>query len=369
MKKLNLFLVLILALVLCGCGHKHEYQEEVIAPTCTEQGYTKFTCECGDTYNDKTVEAAGHKYGDWTVTKEATYTEEGEKERVCTVKACDAKETGTVERLKYPVGDVNGDGKTSAVDARMILQHVAGIKTIDDTSNLDINNDKKISAVDARVILQIVAGIVNDPIKEEQLTCFVKSFNNVKENASSVTLVTVNVYKSEEYSGTEEFREYYEAMMEEMAGEQTVNQTYTGEDISVSFPPVGATCNLSLDDVKDFYFTETETHYMVSFKVNGETNPTHSKGVGAVANIVTKEELESALKEEFGGQISAEDFNTLVQLNNRYNDVTVKATIDKATGNMIEYYVDTPFVMEINMVDILEMNMGIGTAERWTIEY
>ena len=85
MKKLNLFLVLIFMLVLCGCGHKHEYQEEVVAPTCTEQGYTKFTCECGDTYNDKTVEAAGHKYGDWTVTKEATEEEKGSKEKVCSV--------------------------------------------------------------------------------------------------------------------------------------------------------------------------------------------------------------------------------------------------------------------------------------------
>ena len=58
-----------------------------------------------------------------------------------------------------------------------------------------------------------------------------------------------------------------------------------------------------------------------------------------------------------------------MKVKSRYNDVTVKATIDKATGNMIEYYVDTPFVMEINMAGILEMNMGIGTAERWTIEY
>ena len=43
MKKLNLFLFLVLALLLCGCGHKHEYTEEVVAPTCTEGGYTKFT--------------------------------------------------------------------------------------------------------------------------------------------------------------------------------------------------------------------------------------------------------------------------------------------------------------------------------------
>ena len=58
-------------------------------------------------------------------------------------------------------GDANDDGKLSAVDARMILQHVAGIKTIEDTSNLDMNGDNKISATDARVILQVVAGIID----------------------------------------------------------------------------------------------------------------------------------------------------------------------------------------------------------------
>ena len=85
MKKLNLLLFLVLALLLCGCGHKHEYTEEVVAPTCTEGGYTKFTCECGDTYNGNEVAAAGHKYGEWVVTKESTEKEKGSKEKVCSV--------------------------------------------------------------------------------------------------------------------------------------------------------------------------------------------------------------------------------------------------------------------------------------------
>ena len=53
------------------------------------------------------------------------------------------------------IGDANGDDKLSAVDARMILQHVANVKPIEDTSNLDVSQDGKISAVDARIILQV----------------------------------------------------------------------------------------------------------------------------------------------------------------------------------------------------------------------
>lgn len=265
-------------------------------------------------------------------------------------------------------GDASGDDKLSAVDARMILQHVAGIKAIEDTTNLDMNGDNKISAVDARVILQIVAGII-DPVKEEQFKTFVDAFNGVKENASSVTLVSVNVYESEEYVGPDEFKADYEAMLQESVGEQVVNQTLTGADIATSFPPAGATCSLTYNDVKDFVFTETENYYEISFKVEGETNPTRGKGVGAVASIVTREELEAAIKEEIDPNMSDEEFRLIMKVNSRYNDVTVKATIDKATGNMIEYYVDAPYVMEMNMAEILKMNIGIGTAEKWKVAY
>lgn len=266
-------------------------------------------------------------------------------------------------------GDADNNNKITAIDARMILQHVANIKTIDDISRADVNGDGKISAVDARMVLQIVAGIIEDPVKEQQLKMFVDSFNGVKENAYAVTLVTVNVYESEPYSGPKEFKEDYEALLGESVGEQTVNQTYKGEDIATSFPPVGATCNLTCDDVKDFEVAETENYYMVSFKVKGETNPTRGKGVGSVVNVVTREELEATMKEEIGTDMTDEEFRAIMKVNSRYNDVIVKATIDKATGNMIEYYVDAPYVMEMNMAEILKMNIGIGTAETWKIEY
>ncbi len=62
-------------------------------------------------------------------------------------------------------GDVNDDGKITAVDARVILQVVAGSKEETEfiKSNGDLNSDGKISAVDARIILQVVAGIKELP--------------------------------------------------------------------------------------------------------------------------------------------------------------------------------------------------------------
>ena len=59
----------------------------------------------------------------------------------------------------YMLGDINNDGKVSAIDARNVLQYVAGIKTFDSRQLkcADVNNDGKITAYDARMILQIAA--------------------------------------------------------------------------------------------------------------------------------------------------------------------------------------------------------------------
>ena len=59
-----------------------------VSPTCTEHGYTE-GIECSVCHEILTapteVPATGHSYGDWTIIKEATCTEEGLKQRTCTV--------------------------------------------------------------------------------------------------------------------------------------------------------------------------------------------------------------------------------------------------------------------------------------------
>ena len=106
----------------------HSYTAVVTEPTCTERGYTTYTCHCGHSYvsdytdasghklvidpavaptctesgltegshcsvcgeiivERQTVAALGHSFGKWTVAKVATCTEKGEEERYCTVSA------------------------------------------------------------------------------------------------------------------------------------------------------------------------------------------------------------------------------------------------------------------------------------------
>lgn len=64
----------------------HDYKEvETKDETCTEDGYTKYECiVCGDSYED-VIKATGHDDGEWTVTKDASFFEKGEKELKCTV--------------------------------------------------------------------------------------------------------------------------------------------------------------------------------------------------------------------------------------------------------------------------------------------
>ena len=42
----------------------HSYTTDVTNPTCTEQGYTTYTCSCGDSYVDDYVNATGHADND-----------------------------------------------------------------------------------------------------------------------------------------------------------------------------------------------------------------------------------------------------------------------------------------------------------------
>lgn len=44
--------------------HSHVYVTDVTEPTCTEKGYTTYTCSCGDSYVGDYVDALGHTYAE-----------------------------------------------------------------------------------------------------------------------------------------------------------------------------------------------------------------------------------------------------------------------------------------------------------------
>ena len=139
-------------------GHTEEILPEKSA-TCTENGITEGAkCTvCGETLKTQTVILAlGHK-GEWIITKEATKTEAGTKERTCTV--CGEKEV--VSYNLYKTGDVNGDEKINALDATQILRYAnnkSSVLTSMDESEMygraDVTGDGKINALDATQILR-----------------------------------------------------------------------------------------------------------------------------------------------------------------------------------------------------------------------
>lgn len=78
-------------------NHTHVYDVAVTAPTCTTDGYTKYTCTCGDTYTDQKTTAMGHTWADWVTVKQPTSTEEGRQRRTCA--HCDTFEEKSIAKL------------------------------------------------------------------------------------------------------------------------------------------------------------------------------------------------------------------------------------------------------------------------------
>lgn len=98
-----------------GCGDSyngdyteakgHDYESKIVKPTCTAQGYTRYTCKtCGNTYTDNFVEAEGHKYGEWTTVKEPTCVDLGKDERTCSV--CSYVDEKDIDALGHSYKDM-----------------------------------------------------------------------------------------------------------------------------------------------------------------------------------------------------------------------------------------------------------------------
>lgn len=67
--------------------HEHVYVSKIIEPTCETEGYTTYTCACGDSYIENYVSAIGHSYNEWILTTNPTHNTHGIETRNCSI--CD----------------------------------------------------------------------------------------------------------------------------------------------------------------------------------------------------------------------------------------------------------------------------------------
>lgn len=80
-------------------NHIHAYEATATEPTCTEQGFTTYTCSCGDSYVSDYVDALGHDMGEWKTVIAPTCTEEGSESRICS--RCDYTETQSIDAVGH----------------------------------------------------------------------------------------------------------------------------------------------------------------------------------------------------------------------------------------------------------------------------
>lgn len=135
--------------------------EYIVEPTCNKGGIRHTTCKvCGYERTQEVPRTDIHNWSEWSITVPPTESSDGEKERHCV--ECGRPQKEIMPSISALIGDINCDGKVSAIDARWVLQHVAGTRELDEhyLKLADVNNDGKVSAIDARKILQMVANQV-----------------------------------------------------------------------------------------------------------------------------------------------------------------------------------------------------------------
>ena len=140
-------------------GHSIE-QVSRTEPTCQAPGLHVAKCKtCGVEYKTELPQLE-HNWTDWEITVPPTEETDGKKERHCTI--CEESQTEVILNPSALVGDVNGDGKVTAFDARMALQCAAGNIELDEhqLKLADVTGDGEITAIDARKILQIAANLI-----------------------------------------------------------------------------------------------------------------------------------------------------------------------------------------------------------------
>ena len=118
---------------LCECGEAetrtiaatgHNYTETIVAPTCTEQGYTLHTCtNCEHTYTDNEIAALGHEFGEWQVITAATCAEEGQEQRLC---ECGETETRTIAATAHSFTIISEEGNECIGITRHLQCEICG---------------------------------------------------------------------------------------------------------------------------------------------------------------------------------------------------------------------------------------------------
>ena len=112
-----LLILLCLTMVFTSCGNKKHKPKvvEVVAPTCTDMGYTEYNCKhCGGNYVGDFTDALGHVYGDDVALAVEDCTNRGVYESTCA--RCGELHTYSVKAKGHSYVEISADGETVAYE-------------------------------------------------------------------------------------------------------------------------------------------------------------------------------------------------------------------------------------------------------------
>ncbi len=117
---------------------------------------------------------------------------------------------------------------------------------------------------------------------------------------------------------------------------QVKNEAFTNNDI----PPAGVNSNLTVNGVKEAKIEENGSNYIITIVAKDAKSPkAGDDGVGSLVSVIQEETIT--------GSISSVPGLTLSNINIDYENVKVVATVDKATGNLLNVKVDAPCILSL----------------------
>ena len=267
--------------VVAANGHTNTVWTEFKSSTCTRSGLLISVCdECG-TESTKSVDALGHNFSDWYVTKNATVLAEGVKERKCS--RCDEIETESIERITVDIDENSEYGLVyfTVVDAETLepIENASIFVTTEKDGENTFKTDK-----DGKV------GIVL-PVGKQSISVFGGEYNvrNLKytvvagvQEAPDIGLSTDKIVDAEVTVKEMTYEEIINAGIDVSAED---NKQYYKWSLTTIFTPTL--------EYEFTYYTDSEGGYYVPHVENGssgETTTTLKKSQSAPTYTVVNSE-------------------------------------------------------------------------------
>lgn len=206
---------------------------------------------------------------------------------------------------------------------------------------------------------------------EEIVALYVSAYNKMNAEATKATKYydyTSNYNNILKIGNNSTLASLAESLMGKFMVENTESVDYAVADV----PPVGLTTSpLTAADVASATCVDNGDTYTVTITSTGtdanpEVNPTVGNGsAGKIGQLIET----SSITDAVGSAIKFEGLAL------KYSDCTVTATIDKASGRIVDLYFRMPGVLHFDkvtaavVVSVNDCDIGLLGEQRWTITY